>query len=132
MILVDTNVVVDVLDDDSIWYAWSAEQIRNQTKVHELVINPIVYAEISPMFESVADQDARMEDLDFKFREIPRSALFIAGLAHRHYRQDGGPRNSILADFLIGAHAAVLGCSILTRDAKRYRQNFPRVPLVTP
>jgi predicted nucleic acid-binding protein len=70
--------------------------------------------------------------LGLRYRELPKPALFVAGVAHRHYRQAGGTKHSVLADFFIGAHAAVLGCGILTRDARRYRNYFPRVPLITP
>lgn len=73
-----------------------------------------------------------MQAIGLTYRELPKPALYIAGVAHRHYRKAGGSRETILADFLIGAHAAVLGCGILTRDARRYRHHFPRVPLVTP
>jgi predicted nucleic acid-binding protein len=132
VLLVDTNVIFDVMEDDSRWFEWSARQMRNQSRVHELVINPVIYAELSPGFESQIGLDQRLETMDLGFREFPKPALFIAGLAHRYYRSAGGPRQSILADFFIGAHAAVLGCGIITRDAQRYRRYFPRVPLISP
>ena len=100
--------------------------------MQELVINPIIYAELAPGFASQQKLDSHVEGIGLGFRNLPKSALYIAGVAHRHYRQAGGPHLSILADFLIGAHAAVLGCGILTRDTKRYRSYFPRVPLITP
>jgi predicted nucleic acid-binding protein len=132
MLLVDTNVLVDLLEKDAQWSGWSLRQLRFQSRVHELVINPVIYAELSPAFASESELDGEVERLELTFRELSRTALFVAGVAHRHYRQAGGPRHSILADFLIGAHAAVLGCGILTRDVRRYRSYFPRVPLVTP
>jgi predicted nucleic acid-binding protein len=132
VLLVDTNVLVDVLGRSQDWLEWSLRQLRWQSRVHELVINPIVYAELSPVFESQQRLDAQVDGLGLVFRELPRPALFIAGMAHRQYRRAGGAHQSILADFFIGAHAAVLGCGILTRDAKRYRRYFPRVPLVMP
>jgi predicted nucleic acid-binding protein len=132
MLLVDTNVVLDVLEDEPEWKHWSAEQLRIQPRVQELVINPIVYAELSPAFESQHRLDSLTTSLGFRFRDLPKPALYIAGVAHRQYRRAGGARESILADFLIGAHAMVLGCGILTRDARRYRNYFPRVPLVSP
>ncbi len=132
MLLVDTNVIIDVFDGDPAWSAWSSRQMLYQSRVHELIINPVIYAELSPGFGSQERLDARMEEGGIGFREMPRSALFIAGLAHRHYRRAGGEMQAVLADFFIGAHAAVLGCGILTRDARRYRNYFPRVPLVTP
>jgi predicted nucleic acid-binding protein len=132
MLLVDTNVLIDVIEDDPQWYDWSVGQMRHHSNVHELLINPVIYAELAPTRRTSQMLDASLQIMEVSFQEIPRAALFLAGLAHRHYRQAGGPRESILADFLIGAHAAVLGCGILTRDARRYRKYFPRVPLVTP
>lgn len=132
MLLVDTNVIIDALEDDPKWYEWSVGQMRHHSNVHELVINPVIYAELAPTQESAQILDSSLEIMKVSFQEIPRQALFLAGVAHRHYRQAGGPRESILADFLIGAHAAVLGCGILTRDARRYRKYFPLVPLLTP
>jgi len=130
--LVDTNVLVDVIDEESAWTEWSIRQLRNQSQVHELVINPVIYAELSPAYGSEQELEVGIAGLELVFREFPRTALFLAGLAHRHYRSEGGPRHTILADFLIGAHAMVLGCGILTRDVRRYRNYFPRVPLITP
>lgn len=132
MLLVDTNVLLDVLEDDPAWADWSLHQLRAQSQVHELAINPVIYAELASSFASQAKLEQCIDDLELGFRDMSRQALFLAGVAHRHYRRAGGPRLSILADFLIGAHAAVLGCGILTRDERRYRHYFPRVPLVTP
>lgn len=132
MLLVDTNVIIDVVDDDPRWFAWSARQMEYQSRVHELVVNPIVYAELSSAFESQQALEDRLADMEIAFRDLTRPALYLGGMAHRHYRRQGGARHTILADFLIGAHAAVLGCGILTRDPRRYRSYFPRVPLVAP
>jgi predicted nucleic acid-binding protein len=132
MLLVDTNVLIDALEDDPQWYEWSVGQMRHLSIVHELTINPVIYAELAPTLRTSQLLDASLQTMEISFQEIPRQALFLAGVAHRHYRHAGGPRESILADFLIGAHAAVLGCGILTRDARRYRRFFPLVPLVTP
>jgi predicted nucleic acid-binding protein len=131
-LLVDTNVVFDVLGDDLQWKQWSGEQLRNQHRMHELVITSVVYAELSPAFASQQRLDSQLEIIGLRFRDLPKTALYIGGIAHRQYRRAGGARESILADFLIGAHAMVLGCGILTRDARRYRNYFPRVPLVSP
>lgn len=132
MLLVDTNVLIDIVEGDGEWVEWSVRQLGNQQRVHELIVNPIVYAEFSPAFDTEAEIDECMAVLGLGYREFPKTALIVAGLAHRHYRRAGGPRATILADFLIGAHAAVLGCGILTRDAQRYRHYFPRVPLIAP
>ena len=132
MLLVDTNVLVDVFEDDPVWADWSERQLRGQSQVHELLINPVIYAEVSLLFDSVRAVDVAIDGLGLTFREIPRAALFLAGRAFVKYRRDGGTKSNVLADFFIGAHAAVLGCGILTRDGRRYRNHFPSVALVEP
>ena len=132
MLLVDTNVLVDVLEDDPVWADWSTRQLRAQAQVHELVINPVIYSELSLAFESVAALDDAIENLALAYQELPRPALFLAGRAFVKYRREGGTKSNVLPDFFIGAHAAVLGCGILTRDSRRYRTYFPSVPLVDP
>lgn len=132
MLLVDTNVLVDVLQDDPHWADWSIQQLRGQSQIHELAVNPIIYSELSLMFDSLEVLDDTLRDMGIGFRETPRAALFLAGKAFVRYRRDGGSKNNVLPDFLIGAHAAVAGCSILTRDVRRYRSYFPTVPLLTP
>jgi predicted nucleic acid-binding protein len=132
VLLVDTNILVDIMDADSHTADWSAQQLRAQRQVHELLINPVIYAELAPGFASQEKLDSQVKAIGLRFRELPKPALYVAGVAHRQYRRAGGARESILADFLIGAHAMVLGCGILTRDARRYRNYFPRVPLVAP
>lgn len=132
MLLVDTNVLVDVLEDDPAWADWSIDQLREQSKIHDLAINPIIYSELSLTFEQVEDLDDVIEELELKFLEIPRPALFLAGKAFVRYRRQGGVKTNVLSDFFIGAHAAVMGCAILTRDSQRYRGYFPSIGLVTP
>lgn len=132
MLLVDTNVLVDVLEDDPDWADWSMRQLRAQAQVHELLINPVIYAELSLTFDSVQILDAAIEGMGITVKELPRPALFLAGKAFVKYRRSGGGKGNVLADFSIGAHAAVLGCSILTRDAHRYRGYFPTVVLIVP
>ena len=132
MLLVDTNVLVDVLEDDPLWADWSVQQLRAQSQVHQLFINPVIYAELSLTFDSVKELDAAIEGIGLKVQEMPRPALFLAGRAYLKYRRGGGTRTNVLADFFIGAHASVLGCGILTRDGRRYRNYFPRVALVAP
>ncbi len=132
MLLVDTNVLVDVFERDADWYPWSVGQLRAQSQVEALAINPIVYAELSLTFHSPGDLDKQLETMDVRMLELPRPALFLAGKAFVRYRREGGPRQNVLADFFIGAHAAVLGCALLTRDARRYRSYFPTVQLITP
>jgi predicted nucleic acid-binding protein len=132
VLLVDTNVLVDVFEDDPVWADWSEQQLRAQSQVHELSINPVIYSEVSLVFGSVRAADDALDRLGVTFREVPRAALFLAGRAFVKYRRGGGTKTSVLADFFIGAHAAVLGCGILTRDGHRYRTHFPRVALVEP
>ena len=140
MLLVDTNVLVDVLEDDPQWADWSVHQLRAQSQVHELLINPAIYSELSLTFDSVEALDDTIEDMGLVLQELPRPALFLAGKAFVKYRREGGNKGNVLADprsgpgasFFIGAHAAVLGCAILTRDARRYKNYFPTVSLLTP
>ncbi|WP_053178279.1 type II toxin-antitoxin system VapC family toxin [Pseudomonas kilonensis] len=132
MILVDTNVLIDVLEDDPVWADWSIQQLRAQSQAHDLVINPIIYAELSQTFSTVEALDEVVTELGLLVQEIPRPALFLAGKAFVRYRKIGGGKNNVLADFFIGAHAAVMGLTLLTRDAKRYRSYFPSVKLVVP
>jgi hypothetical protein len=132
MILVDTNVLIDVLEDDPQWAEWSVAQLRAQSKIHELAINAIVYAELSLAFERAEEVDDAVTRLELKLLEIPRPALFLAGKAFVAYRKAGGTRSNVLPDFFIGAHAAVAGVAILTRDPRRYASSFPKVRLLIP
>lgn len=132
MLLVDTNVLVDVFEDDPDWADWSIRQLRAHSQVHDLVINPIIYAELSLAFDTVEALDDALDGMEIAVQELPRPALFLAGRAFVKYRRSGGTKSNVLPDFFIGAHAAVLGCSILTRDARRYSQHFKTVPLITP
>lgn len=110
----------------------SLRQLRAQSQAHDLAINPVIYAELSLAFDSVQALDAALEGMGLIFHELPRPSLFLAGRAFVKYRREGGNRSNVLADFFIGAHAAVQGWSILTRDARRYRNHFPSVALVVP
>lgn len=132
MLLVDTNVLVDVLEDDPQWADWSIHQLRTQAKVHRLCVNPIIYAEMSTTFSSVEVLDQTMDALGLAMLDIPRAALFLAGKAFLRYRQLGGVKLNVLGDFFIGAHAAVAGLPILTRDTRRYASYFPNVRLISP
>jgi hypothetical protein len=132
VLLVDTNVLVDVLEDDTDWADWSVRQLRAQSQVHQLFINPVIYAELSLTFDSVQTLDDAVKGMGIAVQELSREALFLAGKAFVKYRRAGGSKGNVLADFFIGAHAAVLGCPILTRDARRYRGYFPTVSLLTP
>jgi predicted nucleic acid-binding protein len=130
--LVDTNVLIDVLNNEPQWADWSIHQLRVHSKIHVLSINPIIYAELSCTFKKVEDLDEVLQVMELKFNQIPKPALFLAGKAFQRYRRQGGVKNSILADFFIGAHAAVSRLPVLTRDTQRYQTYFPTVKLVSP
>ena len=132
MLLVDTNVLVDVLEDDPEWADWSVGQLRAQSKIHKLAINPIIHAELSTVFSTVEMLDGTLANLGLAMIEIPRPALFLAGKAFLRYRRRGGSKTNVLGDFFIGAHAAVSGFPILTRDTRRYSAYFADVRLIAP
>ena len=132
MLLVDTNVLVDVLEDDPEWADWSIGQLRAQSKIHRLAINPVIYSELSLTFSTVEALDRAIDDLGLAVIEIPRPALFLAGKAFVRYRRQGGKKENVLADFFIGAHAAVSRYPILTRDTRRYASYFANVTLIAP
>ena len=132
MLLVDTNVLVDVLENDPKWADWSIGQLRAQSKVHRLAINPIIYSELSLTFSTVEALDKTIDELELAMIELPRPALFLAGKAFVRYRRQGGTKNTVLADFFIGAHAAVSRLPLLTRDTRRYSSYFSDVTLIAP
>lgn len=132
MILIDSNVILDILIPDPIWRGWSMSQLQSLSSLHDLAINPIIHAEISVSFATAATVDQKLKDLGPSVHTIPRAAAFLAGKAYTQYRGQDGTKANVLADFFIGAHAAVLGCPILTRDTRRYAAYFPSVHLVTP
>ena len=132
MLLVDTHVLVVVLQDDPQWAEWSMGQLRAQARIHELVINPVVYAELSLSFSSFEALDRVVTTMELALHEIPRPALFLAGKAYLQYRRRGGSKAQLRPDFFIGAHAAVQGWALLTRDASRFRTYFPSLEVVEP
>jgi len=132
MLLVDTNVLVDVLEDDPQWADWSISQLRAQSKIHPLAINPIIYSELSLTFSTTEALDQILDELGLIMIEMPRPALFLAGKAFVRYRRQGGTKNNVLGDFFIGAHAAVSGHPVLTRDTGRISAYFPSVTLIAP
>ncbi|SFM45973.1 type II toxin-antitoxin system VapC family toxin [Variovorax sp. OV329] len=132
MLLVDTNVLVDMLENDPDWADWSIGQLRAQSQVRKLVINPVIYAELSLTFSSAESLDDTLAALQIAVVEIPRPALFLAGKAFVKYRRQGGTKSNVLADFFIGAHAAVARWPVLTRDVHRYSAYFPTVELIAP
>ena len=132
MLLVDTNVLVDVLQNDPQWADWSIAQMRAHASLHALVINPIIYAEVSLSFSTIEALDDVVGTLALELREIPRPALFLAAKAFAQYRRRGGSKLQVLPDFFIGAHAAVEGWPLLTRDARRFKTYFPTLEVLAP
>jgi predicted nucleic acid-binding protein len=132
MLLVDTNVLVDVLQDDPQWADWSVAQMRAQARLHALAINPVIYAELSLSFSTLEALDDVVTTLALELREIPRPALFLAAKAFAQYRRRGGSKGQVLPHFFIGAHAAVEGWPLLTRDARRFRTYFPTLEVLAP
>ena len=131
MPLVDTNVLLDLFTNDPIWADWSTRQLRILSAREALIINAVVYAELSVGYDRVEALDAVLATISVELVEIPRAALFLAGRAFQTYRARGGSRTGVLPDFFIGAHAAVARVALLTRDARRYRSYFPTITLIT-
>lgn len=130
--LVDSSVLLDVLTDDPRWADWSSTALADTADDGPVLINPLIYAEISTGFERVEDLDEAVPRSVVGREDLPWQAGFVAGKAFLAYRRRGGERRSPLPDFYIGAHAAVRGHRLLTRDATRYRTCFPRVELIAP
>lgn len=132
MILLDSCVIIDILEDDPHWADWSQCQLEHHALNHDLAINGVIYAELSVGFSRIEDLDAMLKQTQITVQPIPREALFLAGKVFQRYKTRGGTRTGTLPDFFIGAHAAVLGISLLTRDVRRYVSNFPTLQLLAP
>jgi predicted nucleic acid-binding protein len=132
MILVDSNVLLDLVTGDPVWAKWSQDQLDSGAGRDRLAINDVIYAELSIGYMRIEDADAFVAANRLQLAPMPRSALFLAGKAFRKYRAGGGVRIGVLPDFFIGAHAAVAGATLLTRDAARYRTYFPILDLIAP
>jgi predicted nucleic acid-binding protein len=131
-VLVDTNVLVDIITGDPDWAAWSSNALAEAMEHSTVVINPIVYGELSVGFQTLEALDAALPADLYRREPLPYAAAFLAGKAFQAYRRRGGTRTSPLADFYIGAHAAVAGYQLLTRDVARYRTSFPRLSVIGP
>ncbi len=130
--LVDSNVLLDILTEDPVWEDWSTDALVDAAEAGPLYINPIVYSEVSIRFTTVEALEAALPPQDFRREPIPWAAAFLAGKAYLAYRREKGTKATTLPDFFIGAHAAVGGLALLTRDVGRYRTYFPTVPLIAP
>jgi predicted nucleic acid-binding protein len=130
--LVDSNVLLDVLTEDPEWADWSESMLATAADEGILVINPIVYAEVSARFERIEDLEEVLPAGYYRRTALPWEAAFLAGQCFVQYRKRGGARRSPMPDFYIGAHAALAGLTLLTRDARRYRTYFPTLRIVAP
>lgn len=132
MTLVDTNVLLDLLTDDAVWYDWSLAELDKAQLSGPIVFNDIIYTELVGRFDSTVPLDEFIDGVELEHVSMPRSALFLAAKAHGRYRAAGGTRTGVLSDFFIGAHASAMNIPILTRDVSRYRTYFPDVRLIAP
>jgi predicted nucleic acid-binding protein len=130
-VLIDSNVLLDLMTEDKVWFAWSMAAIERAADRHRLIINPVIYAEVSMRYSSLEDLDDALSKSLLDREPIPFEAAFLAAKSHQAYRRRGGARGSTLPDFFIGAHAAVAGYELLTRDVARYRTYFPTL-LIAP
>ena len=130
--LVDSNVLIDIAVESSQWFAWSSVALDRAASRGRFVINPVIYAEVSVPYSRIEDLEVVLPRSVFHRENIPYEAAFLAGKAFSDHRRRGGMARSPLPDFFIGAHAAIAGYTVLTRDAARYRTYFPKVPLVSP
>ncbi len=131
-VLVDSNVLLDVATGDPAWGDWSSDALQRTADEAVLVINPLVYAEVSVGFTAIEDLEGALPADLYRREDLPFEAAFLAGKCFLRYRQGGGLERSPLPDFYIGAHAAVAGYRLLTRDATRYRTYFPNLVLIAP
>ena len=132
MVLVDTNILLDLVTNDADWAEWSLARLEEASLAGPILINDVVYAETSIRYDRIEDLDTMLGDAVIEIAPIPRPALFLAGKAFQQYRAAGGARTGVLPDFFIGAHAAIEGWPLLTRDARRYRTYFPKITLIAP
>jgi predicted nucleic acid-binding protein len=130
--LIDTNVLLDIVLEDDEWLDWSAAMVGRAARDGMILINPIVYAEVSGAYDSMEALDAALPAAYYVRETLPWDAAFLAGRAYVAYRRRGGTRRSPLPDFYIGAHAAVAGHTLLTRDPERYRSYFPTLRIIAP
>jgi predicted nucleic acid-binding protein len=131
-VLVDSNVILDVAQDDPRWGAWSSSALERAATEASLVINPLVYAEVSMGYARIEELEVVLPPEVFRREPLPYEAGFLAGKCFLRYRRSGGIKTAPLPDFYIGAHAAVAGYRILTRDTTRFRTYFPRLTLIAP
>ncbi len=132
MILVDTNVLLDLVTDDPVWAEWSQLQLRAAAATDALAINEAVFAELSVRYAVIEQVETMLARVHATLLPTPKPALFLAGKAFQRYRAAGGIRTGVLPDFFLGAHAQITDSLLLTRDLSRYRTYFPLVELISP
>jgi predicted nucleic acid-binding protein len=132
VILIDTNVLLDVVGDDPVWGDWSRRHLNAAAATEEMAINDVVYAELSVGYQRIEELDEMLAEAGISLAPMPRPALFLAGKAFRRYRETGGGRTGVMPDFFIGAHAVISDATLITRDARRYRSYFPGITLIAP
>ncbi|MCP4415668.1 MAG: PIN domain-containing protein [Chloroflexi bacterium] len=131
-LLVDSNVILDIFLDDPIWAEWSEKTLNQYGTYNDLLINPIVYTELSIGFKRIEELEDAISKAGFQIIEIPKEALFLAGKVFLQYRRNKGTKASTLPDFFIGAHAAILNVDLITRDTAKYHTYFPTINLISP
>jgi predicted nucleic acid-binding protein len=130
--LIDSNVLLDVLTEDPAWFGWSASRLAHCAEDGIMVINAIIYGEVSIGFDKIEDLEAALPPEVFRRDPIPWGAAFLAGKCFLQYRRRRGTRTTPLPDFFIGAHAAIADYTLVTRDARRYRTYFPKLAIISP
>lgn len=131
-VMVDSNIILDILEEDSAWFDWSSRQLEILSDTCQLVINPVIYAEVSVGFKQIEEVEAALPHSFFIREPIPWEAAFLAGKCFLRYLKAGGIRKSTLPDFFIGAHALIGGMVLVSRDMRRYRSYFPALKLIIP
>jgi predicted nucleic acid-binding protein len=131
-ILVDSNIILDIVTEDPEWFQWSSKTLSFYADSNILVINPIIYAEVSIGFERIEEVEDVLSLAHFRRAQIPWEAAFLAGKCYMEYRKKGGRKRSPLPDFFIGAHATIAGMPLMTRDVSRYQTYFPKLSLISP
>jgi predicted nucleic acid-binding protein len=131
-VLVDSNVLLDIFEDDPVWAEWSEATLDGCSAAYALYINPVIYAEVSVGFQRIEELETALAACGVQMLQIPKDALFLAAKVFLKYRRQKGVKTSPLPDFFIGAHAAVEELRLLTRDVSRYRSYFPTVRLISP
>jgi predicted nucleic acid-binding protein len=130
--LIDTNVLLDIVTSGSVWFRWAMQQLEAASLRGRLLINDVIYAELSVRYGRIEDLDRMLASAQVDIERMPRAALFLAGKAFVRYRSEGGSRTGVLPDFFIGAHALIEQHALLTRDIRRYRTYFPKLELIAP